>query len=340
MRPITDVDSQPLALVTGATGAVGPRIVSVLVEAGYAVRTLSLDAPPTDAWPNGVDVRLGDVTDAATVQRAMQGVEAVVHLAAILHIVNPPPELREKYERINVGGTATVVDAAIKAGVKRVVLASTIAVYGPSGGQVLNEGSPAAPDTFYGQTKLAAEKIVLTARRADGQPLGTVLRFGAVYGARIKGNYQRLVHALARGRFIPIGDGRNRRTLVYDKDVARAAVLAMQHPAAAGKIYNVTDGQFHTIQDINLAICTALGRKPPRFSIPIVPIRLAAGVLEDVAGLIGLRSPIVRATIDKYIEDVAVDSQRIQTELGFMPQYDLQTGWQETIQGLRKSGEL
>ena len=332
--------SQPLALVTGATGAVGPRIVSVLVEAGYAVRTLSLDAPPTDAWPIGVDVCLGDVTDSATVQCAIQGVDGVVHLAALLHIVNPPPELRKKYERINVGGTATVVDAAIKAGVKRVVLASTIAVYGPSVGQVLDEESVASPDTFYGHTKLAAEKIVLTARRADGQPLGTVLRFGAVYGARNKGNYQRLVHALSRGWFIPIGDGRNRRPLVYQKDAARALVLAMQHPAAAGKIYNVTDGQFHTVTEINAAICAMLGRKPPRFSIPIVPVRLAAGVLEDVAGLIGLRSPIVRATIDKYIEDVAVDSQRIQVELGFMPQYDLRTGWQETIQELRKSGEL
>jgi UDP-glucose 4-epimerase len=283
---------------------------------------------------------LGDVTDAATVQRAMQGVDAVVHLAALLHIVNPPPALREIYERINVGGTTTVVDAAIKAGVKRVVLASTIAVYGPSGGRVLDEESVASPGTFYGQTKLAAEKIVSTARRADGQPFGTVLRFGAIYGSRIKGNYQRLVHALARGRFISIGDGRNRRTLVYDKDVARAAVLAMQHPVAAGKIYNVTDGQFHTVKDINLTICTVLGRKPPPLSIPIVPVRLAAGLLEDVAGLIGLRSPIVRATIDKYLEDVAVDSQRIQTELGFMPQYDLQTGWQETIQELRNSGEL
>ena len=89
----------------------------------------------------------------------------------------PPPELREKYEHVNVGGTATVVEAAIKAGVKRVVLFSTIAVYGQSGGHVLNEMSPTHPDTFYAQTKLAAEQIVLNAKGADGQPLGTVLRF-------------------------------------------------------------------------------------------------------------------------------------------------------------------
>ena len=73
---------------------------------------------------------IGDVADQVAVQSAMQGVDAVVHMAALLHIVNPPPELREKYERVNIGGTATVVEAAIKAGVKRVVLFSTIAVYG------------------------------------------------------------------------------------------------------------------------------------------------------------------------------------------------------------------
>ena len=74
-------------------------------------------------------------------------------MAALLHIVNPPPEMREKYERVNVGGTATVIEATIKAGVRRVVLFSTIAVYGPSDGCVLNEMSPTHPDTFYAQTK-------------------------------------------------------------------------------------------------------------------------------------------------------------------------------------------
>ncbi|MCJ7493141.1 MAG: NAD-dependent epimerase/dehydratase family protein, partial [Deltaproteobacteria bacterium] len=167
-------------------------------------------------FPQSVGVLFGDVTDKAAVQPAMQGVDAVVHLAALLHIVNPPPELREKYERVNVGGTATVVEAVIRAGVKRVVLFSTIAVYGPSNGQILNEDSATHPDTFYAQTKLAAEQIVFHAKGADGQPLGTVLRLGAVYGSRIKGNYERLTRALARHCFISIGNGFNRRTLVYD----------------------------------------------------------------------------------------------------------------------------
>jgi len=180
----------------------------------------------------------------------------------------------------------------------------------------------------------------LNARGADGQPLGTVLRLGAVYGSRMKGNYERLTRALAHNRFIPIGDGRNRRTLVYNRDVARAAVLAVSNPAAAGRVFNVTDGEFHSMSDIISTICQALGRKPPRLSLPNRPVRFAAGIVEEMARLMGRQSPIMRATINKYTEDVAVDSRRIQKELGFKPQYDLRSGWQETIQEMQKIDEL
>ena len=327
-------------LVTGATGAVGPRVVHVLSAAGYRVRTLSLDQPSKGQWSDDVETRIGDVTDKSAVQSAMQSVDAVVHLAALLHIANPPPEMREKYERINVGGTATVVEAAIEAGVKRVVLFSTIAVYGHADGCVLNEMSPTHPDTFYAQTKLAAEQLVLNARGAGGQPLGTVLRLGAVYGSRIKGNYERLTHALARHRFIPVGNGLNRRTLVYDKDVGRAAVLAVSYPAAAGRVFNVTDGKFHTLNEIIESICSALGRKPPRFSLPVGPTRALVGFIEKGCRSVGLNPPLIHEMIDKYTEDIAVSSQRIQTELGFKPQYDLRSGWQETVQEMRKMGIL
>jgi len=167
-----------------------------------------------------------------------------------------------------------------------------------------------------------------------------VLRLGAVYGARIKGNYQRLLLALARSRFLPIGRGDNRRTIVYDKDVARAALLALEHPEAAGKIFNVSDGEFHTLNNIISTICQALGRKPPGLSLPVGPARCVAGIVEDAARLTGFSPPIVRATIDKYTEDTAVDSSLIQKELGFVPQYDLKTGWEETVKEMREGGVL
>jgi UDP-glucose 4-epimerase len=334
------LSAKSLVLITGATGAVGPSVVEAFHAAGYSIRTLSIDPPPVSTWPDDVETLIGDVTDVSTLKAAMEGVASVIHLAALLHIVNPPLTLQEKYERINVGGTSAVVEVAIQAGVKRVVFFSTIAVYGKSDGRVLTEDASPHPDTIYAQTKLRAEQIVLQAKRLKGLPLGTVLRFGAIYGSQIKGNYRRLLQSLARGRFIPIGRGLNRRTLVYDKDVARAAVLAAEHPAAAGKIFNVSDGQFHTLNKIIKTICEALERTPPRISLPVGPVRLTAGILEDVSRLIGRKSPIVRATIDKYIEDVAIDSRRIQAELGFVPQYDLAAGWKETVKEMRRMGDL
>ncbi|MHB8770710.1 MAG: NAD-dependent epimerase/dehydratase family protein [Syntrophales bacterium] len=332
-------DRTERVLVTGATGAVGPRVVAALAEAGCRVRTLSLDPPPADLWPADVEATVGDVTDRTAVQAAMQGIDAVVHLAALLHVVDPAPSLRSAYERINVGGTALVSEAAREAGVRRLVLFSTIAVYGASAGGILTEDSPPRPDSFYAETKVAAEGIVRAARRDDGGPLGTVLRLGAVYGSRIKGNYRRLLQALARGRFVPLGPGLNRRTLVYDRDVGSAAVLAALHPAAAGGVFNVTDGRIHTMGAIIATLCEALGRVPPRVTLPIGPARRVAGLLEDGARLFGRPSPIVRATIDKYAEDVAVDGSRL-CSLGFAPRYDLAAGWRETVAEMRQAGDL
>ncbi|HNZ11066.1 MAG TPA: NAD-dependent epimerase/dehydratase family protein [Smithellaceae bacterium] len=337
--PVSD-PNRSFVLVTGATGAVGPRVVTALLEAGHRVRTLSLDAPLHDEWPEGVDERLGDITDPEAVAAAMAGVEGVVHLAALLHIVNPPPELKPRYERINVGGTATVVEAACRANVERLVFFSTIAVYGSSDGAVITEESPLQPDSFYAQTKVEAERIVLSAKRADGKPLGTVLRLGAVYGTRIKGNYRRLLLSLARGRFIPIGAGTNRRTLVYDKDAARAAVLALRHPDCAGEAFNITDGRFHEMNTIIETLCGALGRLKPGWSVPVGPVRFLAGIIEDAGRLLGRTAPIVRATIDKYTEDVAVDGSRFQTRTGFSPKYDLAAGWRETVAEMKQTGEL
>lgn len=322
-------------LVTGATGAIGPCIVHTLYKAGFRILAFSLDAPTAGMFPQGVEVLTGNVNDQGAVQSAMRGVDAVVHMAALLNIFNPPPELRERYERVNIGGTATVMAAAIKAGVKRVVLFSTIAVYGPSGGCVLNEMSPTHPDTFYAQTKCFAEQIVLNTRSDDGQPLGTVLRLGAIYGPRIKGNYERLAHALAHNRFIPIGSGLNRRTLIYDKDVGRAAIQAVSHPAAAGRLFNVTDGRFYTLNEIIESICSGLGHKPPRLSLPIEPTRTLIHLIETGIRTVGLKPPVTREMIDKYTEDIAVDGSLFQKEIGFVPQYDLKTGWEETIREMR-----
>ncbi|MCG2738724.1 MAG: hypothetical protein L6300_00600 [Syntrophaceae bacterium] len=156
-------------------------------------------------------------------------------------------------------------------------------------------------------------------------------KFGHVPG--LPGHVPKL--PVLRLPFIPVGNGLNRRTLVYDKDVGRAAALAVSHLAAAGRVFNVTDGGFHTLNEIIESNCSALGRKPPRLSLPVGPTRSLIGLIEKGSHAIGLKPLVTRAIIDKYTEDIAVDGSLIQKELGFVPQYDLKAGWEETIREMR-----
>jgi len=324
---VSGVDAvRPVCLITGATGAIGPSVVAALHRT-HEIRTLSRSLPAEGTFREPVTAFTGDVADDTLLRVAAQGVDLIVHLAALLHVVNPEPGMRAEYERVNVGGTAAVIRAALSEGVRRVVFLSTIAVYGRAG-EVLNEESIPSPETFYGQTKLAAERIALQAQRADGVPLSVVLRSAAVYGPRVKGNYRSLVGAIRRRRFVPIGPGDNRRTLVFEADLATAIALAATHPAAAGRIYNVTDGQFHRMREILTAIASGLGRRPPTWHAPIMPVVM-------MAKLAGVVAPAIPKAVEKYLEEVCVEGFRIKEELGFCPQYDLQRGWAATIEQMR-----
>jgi 2-alkyl-3-oxoalkanoate reductase len=103
--------TRPVCLVTGATGALGPSVVAALGRT-YEMRTLSRRSLECNAFSVPVTAVLGDVADREAVRRAASGAEVIVHLAALLHIVDPAPALREQYERVNVGGTSAVMAAA------------------------------------------------------------------------------------------------------------------------------------------------------------------------------------------------------------------------------------
>lgn len=323
-------------LVTGATGALGPTVIDALLAAGFCVRALCRRQPAANLLPTPVEIMLGDITDVATLMQAARGCHYIVHMAALLHIVNPPPDLQGCYEAINVQGTRNVVNAALANNVQRLLFFSTIAVYGHGRSETITEETVPQPDSFYGKSKLSAETLVLEARQSDGMPLGVVLRLAAVYGVGIKGNYARLYHALARGTFLPIGHGANRRTLVHDHDVAAATVLALRHPNAAGNIYNVTDGTVHTLTAIIEAISKALHRRPPLLYLPVAPIRWAIALLGSCYKVLRRTTPISQATLDKYLEEMAVDGCRLQQELGFVPHYSLTDGWQQVANRLRQ----
>lgn len=332
-------ESERSVLVTGASGALGPAVVQAFLDAGWRVRTFSASAPRPGSPASGLPHVVADINDRSVLAKELDGVEVVVHMAALLHIPNPGSELEAEYTRVNVEGTRSVVEEARRAGVRRVALLSSICVYGAQVGLV-NEETPPIPDTPYARTKNQAEQIVLDARTAEGRAIGVVLRLGAVYGATIKGNYSRLVRALARGRFVPIGRGLNRRTLVYERDVAAAILLAASQERAAGRVFNVTDGSFHTVAAITESICNCLGRTPPRWSIPVKVAAAAIRIAELPFQTVRRRPPVSRETLAKYLEEVTVAGDTIREDLGFVPVWTMEKGWRETIEGMRRLGRL
>ena len=170
--------------------------------------------------------------------------------------------------------------------------------------------------------------------RLGAAPGGGVWSFG-------QGELRALWSGLARRRFLPVGAGRNPRTLVFEDDAARAVLLAASKLEAGGQIFNVTDGEIHTVGEIIAAIAAALGRKAP--SLHAAGGRGVVGgqrPQKRPAGPSGghHRSRVRRWT--KYLEDVAVAGQRLRDTLGFQPQWGLEQGWRHTIHELRRQGRL
>lgn len=321
------------ALVTGAGGAIGSTLIRRLQEQRYKVRALVRETAPDALMPDGIEVVRCDINDCQLVRQSVAGTDVIFHLAAKLHVNNPAPNLRGEYFQVNVEGTRCLASAARAVGVPRMIFFSTINVYGNSQPNELHdEETPLHPDSLYAETKAEGEKIVLS------ELPSVVLRVAAVYGPRMKGNYPRLIQAIRRKWLPLIGDGRNRRTLVHVEDVCDAAIAAAEHESAPGQIFNVTDGQVHTMREIVSTIAAVLEQRPPMLRLPSRPARMAAGLLEDGLRIVGKKSPINRAAIDKLMEDIAVSGEKIQRQLGFRPRYDLQSGWKATIKQMAGRG--
>ena len=313
-------------LVTGATGAIAPRLVRELINQNHHVKVLVRNAPPDDLLPKKTEIVTGDLTDENSIKKAAANVEWIFHFAAKLHINNPNEKLAAEYEATNVTATKNLIEFS-RATCEKFIFASTINVYGTSdgGGEVFDETSPLDPHGIYAETKAAAEKFVLA------ESGGAVLRLAAVYGARMKGNFPRLARAVKKGRFVFIGAGDNRRTLVHEIDVVRAAILCAENEKANGQIYNVTDGEVHTLAAIVAAMARAQNVKTPHIHLPPALVKPAIKFGDALTKMLG-KNLDLKNMLAKINEDMAVSGAKIQRELNFKPQFDLQKGWQDALQ--------
>ncbi|MGY4826302.1 NAD-dependent epimerase/dehydratase family protein [Stutzerimonas chloritidismutans] len=258
-------------LVTGGAGFIGSNLVDALLARGYAVRVLdNLSTGKRENLPQDTRVELivGDVADADCVRRAVQGCRAVVHLAAVASVqasVDDPFGTHQS----NLIGTLNLCEAMREWGVKRVLFASSAAVYGNNGeGHAIDEDTPKAPLTPYAADKLASEHYLDFYRRQHGlEPV--VFRFFNIFGPRqdpsspYSGVISIFTERAQKGLPIAVfGDGEQTRDFLYVADLVEVLVQALESPEAVEGAVNVGLNQATSLNQLLAAIGDVLGGLP------------------------------------------------------------------------------
>ncbi len=250
-------------LVTGGAGFVGATLVRRLVASGYRVRVLDNLSTGDTAHLSGVDAELvkGDIRDAAALDDALDGVGAVIHLAAAGSVIGSVQDPGLNFE-VNVIGTFRVLDAARRAGVERAVLAST-------GGALIGDATPPVderslpkPISPYGASKLAGEGYAHAFAKTYG--LRTVaIRFGNVYGpwsARKRGVLNVFFESIHSGAPMVIyGDGTASRDYVHVDDISSALQLGLEKDVPGGTVLHAASGVETTVTELANLCATAAG---------------------------------------------------------------------------------
>ena len=319
------------ALVTGASGFIGRRLVMELARRGHEtaclVRPTSKTAPLRDL---PVEFVLGDIGDAASLAHAVKGRDHIFHLAGVIQAVDGPA-----FETANAQGTRNLVDACLQAtpGVKKFVFVSSIAAAGPSpDGKALTEDDEPRPMSTYGRSKLAAERIVL---EAGARMPVTIVRPPNVLGPGSKEIERAL--SLLRKRLVPaLGDGRPRTSLVDVDDLVEALLLAAENPRSVGRTYFVTDGRAYAWPEITAAVAEEFGVKRFTIKVPFAVQMLAARLAETAARL-GRKPPLLTREIVRAARDHfwIYDGSKIERELGFHPRYGLRESVRRAVEESR-----
>lgn len=279
-------------LVTGANGFVGGALCARLLRDGLDVRRAVRDARRA---PPGIErgddcVAVGDIGAATDWRSALQGVDSVVHTAARVHVLDDSPENERLYVETNAEGTRRLALAAAEAGIRRLVVLSSIKVNGEGDdGRVYRATDTPAPADAYARSKMAAESHAFEVGRARGLEV-VVLRIPLVYGPGVRANFLRLMRWVARRRPLPFGAVRNRRSLVGLGNLCDLLCLLRVHPAAPGKVWLGCDGEDLSTAELVERMARALGTRANLLAIPESWLRTAgrlAGRGAEVARLCG-----------------------------------------------------
>jgi dihydroflavonol-4-reductase len=311
-------------LVTGATGFTGGHLARHLARAGHSVAALVRPSSVSRAESlrsDGIELKVGDLTDATAVTEAIKGADVVYHIAATYREAGQP---KDAYVRINVDGTRHVLEAATSTGVRRVVHCSTGGVHGHIEQPPGTETSPFAPGDVYQRTKLEAERLAADYGRR-GKLEVVVARPIGIYGPGDL-RFLKMFRGIARGRFPMLGRGQVFYHLTYIDDLVRGFELCGEVRAAAGREYLLAGPEYTTLNELVALIAAELGVRPPRLRFPVWPVWLAGAACEAVCLPLGIDPPLFRRRVDFYRKSRAFDTSRARNELGFNPTVDLRTG--------------
>jgi nucleoside-diphosphate-sugar epimerase len=327
-----------VSLVTGATGFIGGRLVSSLRQQGDEVKALVRDPRRARALKaQGVALVEGDITDAAALRAAVEGVTHVFHCAAILGD-DPNPDIR----RVNVEGTRALLEACAAAGTRRFIHLSSLAVLGAKHHRGTDESAPyeRARDA-YTNTKIEAEQSVRE-HGTEGRLETVVLRPGFVYGPGDRLFLPRLIEGLESRRFIFVGDGSKVLNLTYVDDLVQALLLARDTPAAAGQVYNLTDGSTTSLREFVNLLSELLDLPPTtRHLSPALAWAICYALECATWAARSKTTPPLNVTRMKFLyynQHYSIEKAR--RELGYAPTFDYARGLRQSVRWARRAGLL
>jgi dihydroflavonol-4-reductase len=336
-------------LVTGISGFIGFHTATALHRHGHQIRGLvrrSSDRSGLSELP--IEFAEGDVLDRASVDRALEGIEAVVHIAGITRALNAA-----QFFEVNVGGTRNVVDALLVKGQSkserpRLLHLSSQTVAGPNAnGRPSEEADLEAPVTQYGKSKLAAEQVV---RAAAAELTSVIVRPPIVYGPRDKDVLAAFKLAkVGRGAFLHPGFEAKRYSLIHGYDLGEGIVLALERGQPLdekGKsrhqgIYYLTDGGVYTWREMGAYLAQSLN-----FSAKIIPVpnmfSQAVAIGSELRSLMTGKAPLLG--FDKVREmqglSYVCSSASAVRDLGFHPRFKLEEGMRDTARWYEAHGWL
>lgn len=308
------------ALITGATGFVGMALCDRLAASGYGVVPA---VRSTSGLPN--EVVVGDLDASTDWRPALAGCNAVVHLAARVHVMHDTAsDPLALYRATNTDATLNLARQAAQAGVRRFAFVSTIKVNGEGRDEAYRESDVPAPQDPYAISKWEAEQRLWKIAEETGLEV-VILRPPLVYGPGVKANFLRLMQVVKKGWPLPLGAVRNRRSLLYLGNFVDAIRVCVEHPAAAGHTFLIDDGQPVSTPELVRAVARAMGRPARLLAVPV-------GVLAFAGALLGKRAAVARLAGSLY-----VDSSTIRSRLGWTPPYTMEAGLEATVTALKRT---